>query len=73
MSILTQKLIGGKEMINVGKILVFLAIGIVVAKFVASFFGKGNIPWLNKLVTLILFTFIGFEVYQISQLLVNKP
>ncbi|MGK7957819.1 MAG: hypothetical protein AB4063_21590 [Crocosphaera sp.] len=58
---------------NVGKILVFLAMGIVIAKFVASFFGKGNIPWLNKLVTVILCLFIGFEVYQIGQLLMNKP
>ncbi|MDJ0579927.1 MAG: hypothetical protein QNJ66_07900 [Crocosphaera sp.] len=69
---LTQKLIRGKEMIDVGKILVFLAMGIVIAKFVASFFGKGDIPWLNKLVTVILFIFIGFEVYQIGQLLINK-
>ncbi len=60
-------------MMNVGKILVFLAMGIVIAKFVASFFGKGNIPWLNKLVTVILCLFIGFEVYQIGQLLMNKP
>ncbi|WP_366146276.1 hypothetical protein [Crocosphaera sp.] len=59
-------------MIDVGKILVFLAMGIVIAKFVASFFGKGDIPWLNKLVTVILFIFIGFEVYQIGQLLINK-
>ncbi len=60
-------------MIDVGKILVFLAMGIVLAKFVASFFGKGDIPWLNKLVTVILFIFIGFEVYQIGQLLINQP
>lgn len=60
-------------MINVGKILVFLAMGIVIAKFVASFFGKGDIPWLNRLVTVILCLFIGFEVYQIGQLLINKP
>ncbi|MGK7886870.1 MAG: hypothetical protein AB4057_19865 [Crocosphaera sp.] len=60
-------------MIDLGKILVFLAMGIVLAKFVASFFGKGDIPWLNKLVTVILFIFIGFEVYQIGQLLINKP
>ncbi len=60
-------------MINIGKILIFLAMGIVIAKFVASFFGKGNIPWLNKLVTVILCLFIGFEVYQIGQLLINKP
>ena len=60
-------------MINVAKILVFLAMGIVIAKFVASFFGKGDIPWLNKLVTVILFIFIGFEVYQIGQLLINQP
>lgn len=60
-------------MTNLGKILVFMAMGIVIAKFVASFFGKGNIPWLNKLVTLILCLFIGFEVYQIGQILVNKP
>ncbi|EAZ88128.1 hypothetical protein [Crocosphaera chwakensis] len=60
-------------MTNLGKILVFMAMGIVIAKFVASFFGKGNIPWLNKLVTIILCLFIGFEVYQIGQILVNKP
>ncbi|MDJ0728879.1 MAG: hypothetical protein QNJ33_02695 [Crocosphaera sp.] len=60
-------------MINLGKILVFVAMGIVIVKFVASFFGKGNIPWLNKLVTVILCLFIGFEVYQIGQLLITQP
>ncbi|WP_107667558.1 hypothetical protein [Cyanothece sp. BG0011] len=60
-------------MTNLGKILVCMAMGIVIAKLVASFFGKGNIPWLNKLVTIILCLFIGFEVYQIGQILVNKP
>ncbi|MDJ0599903.1 MAG: hypothetical protein QNJ37_13810 [Crocosphaera sp.] len=60
-------------MTYLGKILVFMAIGIVIAKFVASFFGKGNIPWLNKVVTIILCVFIGFEVYQIGQLLLANP
>ena len=60
-------------MMNIGKVLVFLAMAIVIAKFAASLFGKGNLPWLNKLVTVILCLFIGFEVYQIGQLLINKP
>lgn len=60
-------------MLDIGKILVLAAIATVIIKFVASFFGKGNIPWLNKLVTVILCLFIGFEVYQIGQLLINQP
>ncbi|MDJ0845157.1 hypothetical protein [Crocosphaera sp.] len=60
-------------MLDIGKILVFVAMAIVIIKFVASFFGKGNIPWLNKLVTVILCLFIGFEMYQIGQLLINQP
>ncbi|ACB52530.1 hypothetical protein cce_3182 [Crocosphaera subtropica ATCC 51142] len=60
-------------MTDLGKVLVFMAMGVVIAKFVASFFGKGNIPWLNKLVTIILCLFIGFEVYQIGKLLINQP
>jgi uncharacterized membrane protein (DUF373 family) len=66
-------LILGKQMMILGKVLIFMAIGVVLVKFVASLFGKGNVSWLNKLVTVILCLFIGFEVYQISQLLLAKP
>ncbi|MDJ0508875.1 MAG: hypothetical protein QNJ64_06445 [Crocosphaera sp.] len=58
---------------GLGKVLILLGMGIVIVKFVASLFGQGNLPWLNKLVTVILFLFIGFEVYQIAQLLVAQP
>lgn len=55
-----------------GKILIFVALGIIVAKFVASLLGKGNLPWLNRLVTLILCLFISFELYQIGKVLLAK-
>ncbi|MEA5508660.1 hypothetical protein VB715_02675 [Crocosphaera sp. UHCC 0190] len=55
-----------------GKVLIFMALGVVVAKFVASLLGKGDVSWLNKLVTVILSLFISFELYQISQLLLAK-
>ena len=60
-------------MMSLGKVLILMGMGVVMVKFIASLFGQGNIPWLNKLVTLILCLFIGFEVYQIAQLLVTKP
>ncbi len=60
-------------MMSLGKVLILIGMGIVGVKFIASLFGQGNIAWLNKLVTVILCLFIGFEVYQIVQLLVAKP
>ncbi len=60
-------------MMSLGKVLILIGMGVVGVKFIASLFGQGNIPWLNKLVTVILCLFIGFEVYQIAQLLVTKP
>ncbi len=54
------------------KILILTAIAIVAIKFVASLFGKGNIPLLNQLVTVILGLFITFELFQLGQLLLSK-
>lgn len=57
----------------IGKVLIFIALGIIVAKFVASLFGKGDLPWLNRLVTVILCLFISFELYQIGKILLGNP
>lgn len=54
------------------KLLIFIALGIVVFKFVVSLLGKGDIPWLNKIVTVILSLFISFEVFQVSKLLLRR-
>ena len=57
----------------IGKVLIFIALGIIVAKFVASLLGKGDLPWLNRLVTVILCLFISFELYQIGKVLLGNP
>jgi hypothetical protein len=54
------------------KFLVFAAIAIVVVKLVASLFGKGNIPFLNNLITVILGIFVAFEVIKLGQILWEK-
>jgi hypothetical protein len=43
-----------------------------VVKFVASVLGKGNIPLLNQAVTVILSLFIGFELIQLGQVVIEK-
>ncbi|NJM87562.1 MAG: hypothetical protein HC847_10560 [Hydrococcus sp. RU_2_2] len=54
------------------KFLVFAAIAIVIVKLVASLFGKGNIPLLNNLITVILGIFVAFEVIKLGQILWEK-
>ena len=54
------------------KIVVLVAFGIVVVKFVASLFGRGNIPILNRLVTVILSLFVAWELFTLGQLVWNK-
>jgi hypothetical protein len=54
------------------KILVLAAIAIVLSKFVASLFGKGNILILNRLVTAILAVFVTFELIKLGQILWEK-
>lgn len=54
------------------KLFILIALGIVILKFVASMFGKGDIPILNKLVTVILSIFIAFEFFKLGQILLEK-
>lgn len=54
------------------KIITLVAIGIVVVKFVASLFGRGNIPVLNGLVTVILGIFVAFELFKLGEIIVGK-
>jgi hypothetical protein len=54
------------------KIAVVSALVLVVVKFVASVLGKGNIPLLNQAVTMILSLFIGFELIQLGQVVIEK-
>ncbi|CCH93322.1 conserved hypothetical protein [Microcystis aeruginosa PCC 9432] len=54
------------------KIAVVSALVLVVVKFVASVLGKGNIPLLNQAVTVILSLFIGFELIQLGQTVIEK-
>jgi hypothetical protein len=54
------------------KIAVVSALVLVVVKFVASVLGKGNIPLLNQAVTVILSLFIGFELIQLGQVVIEK-
>jgi hypothetical protein len=54
------------------KFLVLAAIAIVIVKLVASLFGKGNIPFLNDLITVILGIFVAFEVIKLGQILWGK-
>jgi hypothetical protein len=41
-------------------------------KFVASLFGKGNVPILNNLVTVILSLFVAFEFIKLGQIIWEK-
>ncbi|GFE68536.1 hypothetical protein [Chroococcus sp. FPU101] len=54
------------------KFLVIAAALLVVVKFIASIFGKGNIPILNQLVTVILSLFIAFELFKLGQAVIEK-
>jgi hypothetical protein len=54
------------------KIAIVSALVLVVVKFVASVLGKGNIPLLNQAVTVILSLFIGFELIQLGQTVIEK-
>lgn len=54
------------------KIVVLIAFGIVVVKFVASLFGRGNNPFLNRLVTVILSLFVAWELFTLGRILVDK-
>ncbi|MGB3692650.1 MAG: hypothetical protein WA865_18710 [Spirulinaceae cyanobacterium] len=54
---------------NLWKILIVFAIAIVIVKFVASFLGRGNVPLLNNVVTVILATFVCFELFQLGKIL----
>lgn len=49
------------------QIAVLIGLSIVVIKLVASLFGYGNIPILNRLVTLILAIFVTFELVKLVQ------
>jgi hypothetical protein len=57
---------------NLLKILIIAAIAIVIVKFIASLFGKGDIAILNKLVTVILGSFVTFELVKLGQILWEK-
>ncbi|CCI14718.1 Similar to a cyanobacterial protein [Microcystis aeruginosa PCC 9806] len=54
------------------KIAIVSALVLVVVKFVAAVLGKGNIPLLNQAVTVILSLFIGFELIQLGQAVIEK-
>ncbi len=54
------------------KIAIICALVLVVVKFVAAAFGKGNIPLLNQAVTVILGLFVTFEVIQLGQAVFQK-
>ena len=54
------------------EIAIVSALVLVVVKFVASVLGKGNIPLLNQAVTVILSLFIGFELIQLGQTVIEK-
>ncbi|PSO54368.1 MAG: hypothetical protein BRC40_05505 [Cyanobacteria bacterium QH_8_48_120] len=51
------------------KIIVLIAFSILIFKFIASLFGRGNIPILNNLVTVILSVFVAFELFLLGQIL----
>lgn len=59
-------------MIIAFKIAVFIALGIIILKIVASLFGKGDIPVLNRLVTVILSLFVAFELFKLAQALIER-
>ncbi|MEG3437238.1 hypothetical protein V0288_08920 [Pannus brasiliensis CCIBt3594] len=54
------------------KIAIICALVLVVVKFIASAFGKGDIPLLNQAVTVILGLFIAFEVLQLGRTMIEK-
>ena len=54
------------------KILVIAAALLVIVKFIASIFGKGNIPILNQIVTVILSLFIAFELFKLGQAMIER-
>lgn len=54
------------------KILVIAAFAIILVKLISSLLGRGDLPILNRLVTLILSTFIFFELFQLGQALWQK-
>jgi hypothetical protein len=54
------------------KIAILIALGIVLLKFIVSVLGKGDIPLLNQLVTLILSLFVTFELFKLGQALLEK-
>lgn len=49
------------------QIAVLIGLSIVVIKFAASLFGYGNIPLMNRLVTVILAIFVTFELVKLVQ------
>jgi hypothetical protein len=51
------------------QIAVIIGLSIVLLKFVASLFGYGNIPLLDKVVTVILSIFVTFEIIQLVQVI----
>lgn len=54
------------------KIAIICALVLVVVKFIASAFGKGDIPLLNQAVTVILGLFVAFEVFQLGRTMIEK-
>ena len=55
---------------NLGKILIVFAIAIVIVKVVASVLGRGDVPILNNVVTVILTSFVCFELFQLGKILI---
>ncbi|MBD0345317.1 MAG: hypothetical protein ICV63_10965 [Coleofasciculus sp. Co-bin14] len=51
------------------QIAVIIGLSIVLLKFAASLFGYGNIPLLDKVVTVILSIFVTFEIIQLVQVI----
>ncbi len=54
---------------NLWKILIVFAIAIVIVKFAASLLGRGDVPILNNVVTVILTSFVCFELFQLGKIL----
>jgi hypothetical protein len=54
------------------KFAIICALVLVVVKFIASAFGKGDIPLLNQAVSVILGLFVAFEVIQLGQAMIAK-
>ncbi len=52
---------------NYSKALILAGFAILVVKVITSLLGKNEIPLLNQVVTLILVTFIVFELFQLGQ------